>query len=189
MAHTRASVDYFFPQHRGPGLVHELRTGGRAGVAAGLAMAVALMGLSASLLGKSPFYALEVIAASVTGAGVLGHVTARAVLLGMLVHLMGPSLLWGVVFGLVIWVFRPERSIGLAWLGLVVGATAQVLDVNVLIPALSHSATISNVIPLHVNEIWADHVPITVSWMAHLVYGFALSLHPWRFDPGARTFD
>jgi hypothetical protein len=189
MAHAHATADCFFPWHRRLGLGHELRSGARAGVAAGLAMAVALMGLSVTLLGRSPFYPLRVIAASVTGTGALGSVSPDTVLLGALVHLVGPALIWGVVFGLIVWTFRPERSVGLAWLGLVVGAAAQVVDVNVLIPALSHSATLANVIPFHVNDIWADRIPITVSWIAHLVFGLALSLHPWRFNPGAGTFD
>jgi hypothetical protein len=63
------------------------------------------------------------------------------------------------------------------------------VDVNVLIPAMWHSAALANVIPFHVNDIWADRIPITVSWIAHLVFGFALSLYPWRFNPGAGTFD
>jgi len=189
MAHTHAPLDYVFHRQSRPGLTHQLRTGARAGVAAGLAMGVGLMGLATTLLGRSPFYPLAVIAASVTGTGATGPVTLRAVLLGVFVHLAGPSACWGAVFGLVIWVLRPKRSVGLAWLGLVVGATAQVVDINILIPALAHSVVIADIIPLRVNDIWAERIPSTVSWIAHLVFGFGLSLYPWRFDPAVRTFD
>ena len=191
---TLASTDQSLSRHQvrnlRPGLSHELRCGVSAGMVGGLAMAVALMVLCSTFLDESPFYPLQVIAAAITGSAALGPVSIRVVFIGALVHLLGPALFWGAAFGLVVWVVHPERGMTLAWFGLLVGATAQLVDVHLLIPALSHSwaTTLTPAIPLHL-DLWSEHVPVAVSWIAHLAFGFALSLYPWKYDPMAKTFD
>jgi hypothetical protein len=193
MAHAHASDGFLVFSHRRPGLRHELQAGGRAGVAAGVAMAVALMAISSMVLRRNAFYPLEVIGASVAGAstglGLPGSGGVRDVVCGALVHLLAMSLSWGVVFGLVVWISRPERGVALAWLGLLLGAAAQVIDVNLLIPYLSRSTALAQIVPVHVVDIWSERIPLGVSWMAHLVFGLGLSVYPWRYDPATRTFD
>lgn len=149
-------------------------------------MAVAWMGLFATFLDKSPFYPLEAIARCVESHGPL----ARTIVLGAFVHQYGPSLFWGLMFGLMVWAFRPRRGRGLLLLGLLVGVLAQVVDVDVALPALSQGGLrVDGLGELHLHDVWAERVPSLVSWIGHLVFGVALSLYPWSYDPVAKTFD
>jgi hypothetical protein len=182
--------EIFDAKARRPAFGRELIAGVRAGQVAGLVMAVALMTIFRVFLQKSLFYPLQIIAAFVLGENVIGRLDARTLVVGVLVHQLGPALLWGVVFGVVVWLFKPRRSMTLMALGLFVGALAQLIDVNLLLPLLS--GVWSDHFPLLVSlqraNLWI-HVPIAASWLGHLVFGFALSLYPWKYDPMARTFD
>jgi hypothetical protein len=188
MAYARAVSNYTLSSR--PGLGRELECGLVAGQVAGLAMAAVLMGLFAAFLGESPFRPLHVIGESFSG-DAAGRLTGPAsAVLGILIHQLGPSLFWGAVFGLLVWVYRPRRGGALLMLGILVGALAEVIDVDVILPALSQThASVLGTISLHVTDSWSERVPVLVSWLAHLAFGVGLSVYPWRYDPLARTFD
>jgi hypothetical protein len=188
MAYARAVSSYTLSSR--PGLGRELECGFVAGQVAGLAMAAVLMGLFAAFLGESPFRPLNLIAQSCSGGAATRLSGPASAMLGLLIHQLGPSLFWGVAFGLLVWVYRPRRGGALLMLGILVGALAEVIDVDVILPALARThATVLGTIPLHVTDPWSEGVPVLVSWIAHLAFGVGLSLHPWRYDPLARTFD
>jgi hypothetical protein len=182
--------EIFDAKARRPAFGREVIAGVQAGQVAGLVMAAALMTIFAVFLQKSLFYPLQIIAAFVLGENVIGRLDARTLLVGLLVHQLGPALLWGVVFGVVVWLTKPRRSVTLMALGLFVGGLSQFIDVNLLLPLLS--GVLSDHFPLLGSlqraNLW-KHVPIATSWLAHLVFGFALSLYPWRYDPMAQSFD
>jgi len=180
---------YFSP--RRPGIGRELSCGVIAGQVAGLAMAFVMMALFTTFLDKSPFYPLALIGRAFLDGVPRDHVSPRAIAVGLLVHQLGPSLVWGVVFGLVVWTFHPRSGKALLMLGLIVGAVAHVVDVQVILPAVGHAgrAWIAGLGPVHVNNTWTGDMPVPLSWIAHLTFGLGLSLHPWSYDPVARTFD
>jgi hypothetical protein len=192
MASSRAFVDEFAQDERlqRPTFGHELIAGAKAGQVAGLAMAVALMAISGVFLGQGLFYPLQLIAAAVLGDGAMGPVDARAIVVGILIHQFGPSLVWGFVFGAVVWAAKPRGSVALLMWGLFVGAVAQVFDVYVLLPLLSGelSGRLPFLGPLQRENLWV-HIPAAASWLAHLVFGLGLSLYPWKYDPAAHRFD
>jgi hypothetical protein len=191
MSNARAFAgDVLEAEYRRPAFGRELIAGVRAGQVAGLAMALVLMAIFSVFLNKSPFYPIQVIAASVLGGGTLRQLDARTLVVGVLVHQLGPALAWGVVFGFVVWVFKPRRSLALMMWGLVVGVLSQIVDVYVLLPLLSETLSGRRPLlePVARLDLWAQ-VPIAASWLAHLVFGFALSIYPWKYDPVAHSFD
>lgn len=174
---------------RRPAFARELIAGVQAGQVAGFAMVATLMVIFSVLLNKSVFDPLQIIAASVLGEGAIERLDARTLVVGILVHQLGPALLWGLIFGVVVWLFNPRHSLALMTWGLVVGAIAQIVDAHGLLPLLSgaFSDRFSLSLPLPHENFWA-RVPMAASWLAHLVYGLALSLYPWKYDPIARSF-
>ena len=191
MSTARIYVDEVVEQDSHRSFGHELISGVRAGQVAGLAMAGALMALSGVFLNKGLFYPLEVIAASVFGESAIGRLDVPTLVVGLLVHQFGPALAWGVVFGIVVWLFKPRRSVALMMWGILVGAIAQIVDVHILLPLLSGdlSGRLPFFGPLQHENLWAQHIPVVASWLGHLVFGLSLSLYPWRYDPAAGSFD
>jgi hypothetical protein len=191
MTSSRVFVDEFsLKESRRPAFGRELLAGAKAGQVAGFAMAAALMAMSGVFLGKGLFYPLELTAASVLGSDAIGQLDARTLLVGVLVHQLGPSLAWGIVFGAVVWCFKPDGSVRLMMWGLLIGIVAQIVDVYVLLPLLSGelSGRIPVFGPLQHENLWA-RMPIAANCLAHLIFGLSLSLYPWKFDPIARSFD
>jgi hypothetical protein len=184
------TAEIFDEKVRRPAFGREVIAGVQAGQVAGLAMAATLMAVFSVFLGKSPFYPLQIIAGSLLGEDAIGRLDARALVVGVLLHQLGLALLWGIVFGVVVWLVKPRRSVTLMELGLFVGVLSQIIDVQLLLPLLSgvFSDRLPLFGPLLRANLWA-HVPMAASWLAHLVFGVALSLYPWKFDPIARSFD
>src|ERR1700729_4164458 len=137
MTFARIAVPEFFATPSRPTFRRELAAGVRAGQVAGLAMAVSMMALFSVFLQKSPFYPIEVIASAVLGEHTLDGIQGRTIVVGLLIHQLGLSLIWGAVFGLLVWAGKPRASGTLLLFGLLVGALAQVVDVYVVIPLLS----------------------------------------------------
>ena len=190
MAYADAlAVDVF--EARRPGLGHELRAGVLAGQVAGLVMAATLMALFATFLGTSPFRPVQVIASSVLGEKALEPITGSALLVGIAVHQLGPALVWGGVFGFVVWLSRPSRGAALMMFGLLIGAVSQIVDVYLVLPALLHSVShgLPRALPIQDQNLWTEYVPPAASWLAHLAFGLALAVYPWRYDPLLKTFD
>src|SRR4051812_11887645 len=86
------------------------------GQIAGLIMAVVVMFVFAVFLGKSPLYPVQVIGSLVFGKAALEGFHLGALLAGLLLHQLGPSLLWGFVFGALASHFQtdsPRAALGL----------------------------------------------------------------------------
>lgn len=141
-----------------------------AGQISGLIMAVVMMLVFTVFLGKGPLYPVQVIGSFIFGDQALQGFHFPAFLAGLLLHQLGPSLFWGVVFGIAAYVLKVNSGGSLVALGVVVGLLSQVIDVNLIMPVAMSS--------LHGHDIWAEQVPAFWSWAAHLVFGLGLLVYP-----------
>jgi hypothetical protein len=140
------------------------------GQVSGLIMAVVVMVVFVLFLGKDPLYPVQVIGSALLGESALLGFNLTAVIIGLILHQAGPSLLWGSLFGLIA-MKAPElaqrRSLVL---GLGLGIVSMV-GPYVLIPALMNA--------LHGVDIWNREVPMIWDWAAHIVFGASFGLYPW----------
>lgn len=141
------------------------------GQIAGLIMAVVVMAVFTIFLGKGPLYPVQVIGAFVFGDAALHGVHVPAILAGLLLHQLGPSLFWGFAFGLAVHYLDVRKGAALLALAVTIGLGSQLVDVNLILPPLLKG--------LHGHDIWAEEVPAFWSWAAHLVFGLGLVLFPW----------
>ena len=148
-----------------------LAAGAIAGQIAGLIMAVVMMVVFTIFLGKGPLYPVQVIGSFVFGDAALQGFNLPALLAGLVLHQAGPSLLWGLVFGGVLYAFDLRRGGTVVLIGAMIGIVSQVVDVNLVVPAAMKA--------LHGHDIWAEQVPAFWSWAAHLVFGLGLAVFPW----------
>src|SRR6185503_13963191 len=72
------------------------------GQIAGLIMAVVVMAVFTVFLGKGPLYPVQVIGAFIFGDAALHGIHVPAIIAGLLLHQLGPSLFWGFAFGLAV---------------------------------------------------------------------------------------
>src|SRR5690606_21439154 len=122
----------------------------------GAAMVLCLFAAYRFLLGTDWGFPLRLFAALVLGAEAFERPDLRTLLVGFLVHQLGPVVLWARLFGLVLG-FRkapPTMVVALA------------IDVHLLLPPVLSM--------MHGANIWAENVPRAVAWVAHLVYGGVL---------------
>lgn len=152
-------------------LRHDLIAGVLAGQVAGLVMAVVVMAVFTIFLGKGPLYPVQVIGSLVYGDAALDGVHIGALAAGLLLHQLGPALVWGIAFGFAVNRLDLRGGPALVVLAAVTGLASQVLDVGVLVPAAMNA--------LHGHDIWAEQVPAFWSWAAHLVFGLGLLSFPW----------
>lgn len=157
-----------------PSAWRDLFSGALAGEAAGLVMAVVMMLVFAFALGKSPLFPVQVIGSFVFGDRAIEGFNSSAIVTGLLLHQLGPSLFWGLALGWMTYAFETHRGMGLVMLGLFTGILSQIMDVNVILPAVYQG--------LHGHDIWAEQVPLFWSWMAHLAYGLGLVSYSWFYD-------
>lgn len=148
----------------------DLLAGAVAGQIAGLVMAVAMMAVFTIFLGKGPLYPVQVIGSFVYGDAALEGFHAPALVAGLLLHQLGPALLWGVAFGLVVHFLGVRRGAALAALALGTGVVSQLIDVGLVLPVAFRA--------LHGHDIWAEQVPAIWSWAAHVVFGLSLLAYP-----------
>lgn len=161
-------------------LGHDLAAGALAGQVAGLVMAVVVMAVFTIFLGKGPLFPVQVIGSLVFGDAAIHGFHLPALIAGLLLHQLGPALLWGVLLGLAARTFDVRRGAGLLALGAGVGLLSQLVDVSLVVPAAMNA--------LHGHDIWAEQVPSFWSWAAHLVFGLALVVFPWAHARLARRF-
>ena len=147
-----------------------LAAGAIAGQIAGLIMAVVMMAVFTLFLGKGPLYPVQVIGSFVFGDAAIHGFNLPALLAGLVLHQAGPSLLWGVVFGGVLYALDIRRGVAVVLIGAITGLVSQVVDVNLVLPAAMKA--------LHGHDIWAEQVPAFWSWAAHLVFGLGLAVFP-----------
>jgi len=143
------------------------------GQIAGLIMAVVVMLVFALFLGKNLLYPVQVIGSALLGESALQGFNILAILLGLILHQLGPSLLWGFIFAKIINGTTsnfnlPSTSKSLL-VGLIIGVISM-LGPYVLIPTLTKT--------LHGVDIWNREVPLFWDWAAHLVFGVSFALYP-----------
>ncbi len=139
------------------------------GQAAGIIMAVVVMLVFTLFLGKGPLYPVQVIGSAVFGESALQGTHFGAVLVGLVLHQLGPSLLWGTAFGLMANQVEISNSKTALGLGLIVGLISM-LGPYVLIPFIMKT--------LHGVDYWNQEVPILWDWAAHMVFGASFALFP-----------
>jgi hypothetical protein len=139
------------------------------GQLAGLIMAVVVMIVFTVFLGKGPLYPVQVIGSALLGESALPGINVGAILVGLVLHQAGPSLLWGFVFGLLASKLSIQTTQGALKLGAVIGVVAMV-GPYLLIPAIMNT--------LHGVDIWNREVPMFWDWAAHIVFGLSFGLYP-----------
>jgi hypothetical protein len=139
------------------------------GQLAGLIMAVVVMIVFMLFLGKSPLYPVQVIGSALLGEKALDGFNPLAVLAGLILHQAGPSLLWGIIFGLGAEKFHVETTSQSLVLGIGVGIISMV-GPYFLIPFLMNT--------LHGVDYWNREVPMFWDWAAHIVFGASFALYP-----------
>jgi hypothetical protein len=139
------------------------------GQIAGLIMAVVVMLVFVVFFGKSPLYPVQVIGSMVFGEAALPNFHFGALLAGLALHQLGPSLMWGVVFG---WIAK-QSSIQTTKESLILGIGVGIISMTgpyLLIPFLMNT--------LHGVDIWNREVPLFWDWAAHIVFGASFALYP-----------
>ena len=139
------------------------------GQLAGLIMAVVVMIVFAVFLGKNMLYPVQVIGSMAFGEPALQGMNFSAILAGLLLHQLGPSLLWGFIFGLLAKKFSIQDTASALKMGLVVGVISMV-GPYLLIPTLMNA--------LHGVDIWGREVPMFWDWAAHIVFGASFAIYP-----------
>ena len=151
-------------------LRRDLIAGVIAGQISGLIMAVVVMLVFTVFLGKGPLYPVQVIGSLVFGDAALQGIHVGALAAGLLLHQLGPSLVWGLVFGLLVDRLEWRSGARLVAVAVGVGVASQVVDVSLLVPLAMKA--------LHGHDLWAENVPAFWSWAAHLVFGLGLLTFP-----------
>jgi hypothetical protein len=139
------------------------------GQAAGLIMAVVIILVFMVFLGKAPLYPVQVIGSAWFGEAALQGTNISAVLAGLLLHQAGPSLLWGILFGMLVPFFHIETTKEALLLGSLIGIISM-LGPFLLIPQLF--------LARHGIDLWTREVPLFWDWAAHLVFGLSFALYP-----------
>lgn len=152
-------------------LPRDLVLGVISGQFAGLLMLGLLMIVFTVFLDRPAWYPVQVIGSLAFGEAALGGFHPPAFMAGIVLHLFGPCLFWGLVYGVLVNIVRPLRVEMWEIIGLVVGAFMQVIDVYVFVPAVFHIFQGYN--------LWQASVPDGWSWAAHLMFGVALTLVPF----------
>lgn len=139
------------------------------GQVAGLIMAIVVMLVFTVFLGKSPFYPVQVIGSALFGEAALQGTHFGAILAGLLLHQLGPSLLWGVLFGLIATRVPVDSIQKAAGIGIVVGILSMA-GPYLLIPFIFQV--------LHGVDIWNREVPMFWDWAAHIIFGISFCVFP-----------
>jgi hypothetical protein len=139
------------------------------GQVSGLIMAVVVMIVFTLFLGKGPLFPVQVIGSMALGESALQGTNIAAILAGLILHQLGPSLLWGVIYGLSAQALKVEENPKALYLGLFIGIISM-LGPYVLIPTLMNA--------FHGADYWNQNVPMLWDWAAHIVFGASFALYP-----------
>ncbi len=139
------------------------------GQIAGLIMAVVVMLVFMVFLGKNPLYPVQVIGSTFLGEAALQGFNLGAILVGLVLHQLGPSLLWGFLFGLLARKFSIQSTGTALKIGLGIGIVSMV-GPYLLIPAVMNA--------LQGVDFWNREVPMFWDWAAHIVFGASFGLYP-----------
>jgi hypothetical protein len=139
------------------------------GVVMAIVMVVAYMVFQHSSL----FYVLRPIGTFLYGDRMLEAPMAAMYVAALAFH-FGICAVWGIVFGFAATILRVDHSVGgsLA-LGVVIGLASQIVDVNLIAPALQNR--------LWGTDLWTATVPPLYSWLGHIAFGLTFGLAPLLF--------
>lgn len=88
--------------------------------------------------------------------------------------LFGTCGLWGLVYAFVASRLRVTASVGGALLlGVVVGLASQLVDIDLIAPALMNR--------MWGHDLWIENVPPVFSWLGHIMFGLMLGSYPFLF--------
>lgn len=146
-----------------------LLSGVLAGQVAGLVMAIVMMAVFALFLHKSPLYPVQVIGSTLVGEAALHGFNLKALMAGLLLHQLGPSLIWGLLFGFLARRWYVDTPLHAMYLGLGVGIFAMT-GPYLLVPPVMNAIQGVN--------LWAREVPTFWDWAAHVVFGLSFALFP-----------
>lgn len=171
MAHTATPHFGVTPRSaQGQVLGRDVAGGVIAGELSGLIMALVMMTVFALILNRGPLFPVQVIGSVIYGDRALTGTHVPAIIAGLLLHQLGPSLVWGVLFGAAVYAFDARQGGKLAVVAIGTGLISQVVDVNIILPMVFNA--------LHGHDLWAENVPAFWSWASHLVFGLGLLLFP-----------
>jgi hypothetical protein len=86
----------------------------------------------------------------------------------------GVCAFWGLAFAFAATRLRVDKSIGGSiMLGLVVGTASQIVDIDLIAPALQNR--------LWGHDLWSENVPPVFSWLGHIVFGLSFAVFPFVF--------
>ena len=154
-------------------LARDLIGGVATGEMAGLVMLATMMVSHAVLFGTSVWFPLQVIGSFLFGDAALDGARTEAAVTGLILHLLGPSLFWGFVFGALVHVTGFRRGFGIFALGPLVGLAASVIDVKLILPAAMTE--------MYGQDIWAREILGLRSWLYHIVFGLTLTRFAWVY--------
>lgn len=139
----------------------------------GVVMAVVMVVAYMAFQHTSFFYALRPIGSFLYGDTMLTAPTPAMYLAASAFH-FGICAVWGIVFGFSAAILRVDRSVGgsLA-LGIVIGLASQIIDVNLVAPALQNR--------LWGTDLWTATVPPLYSWLGHIAFGLTFAIAPLMF--------
>ena len=139
----------------------------------GAVMAVVMVVAFMAVEHTSFWYALRPIGSYLFGDRMLVAPTPAMYVAATAFH-FGICVVWGIVFAFAATLIRVDKSLGGALaLGVVVGLASQIVDVNLVTPALMNQ--------LWGQNLWAATVPPLFSWLGHLFFGLSLVVAPLIF--------
>ncbi len=150
----------------------ELWSGILTGQVAGLIMIVAMM-IVFAFQGISPLFPVQVIGSLAVGDGALQENNVTAVVIGVVLHQLGPALLWGILYGVLASKLAVRTKGEALMLGLGIGVLAMI-GPYVLIPYLMKG--------IHGFDLWNHNIPMVWDWVAHLIFGIAFIMYPSILD-------
>ena len=139
----------------------------------GAVMAVVMVVAYMAFQHSSFLYALRPIGAFLYGDTMLTAPTPAMYLAATAFH-FGICAVWGIIFAFAATLLRVDGSVGgsLA-LGVVIGLASQIVDVNMIAPALMNR--------LWGTDLWTATVPPLYSWLGHIAFGLTFGLAPLLF--------
>ncbi|MCA1665654.1 MAG: hypothetical protein LC659_15535 [Myxococcales bacterium] len=144
-----------------------------ASLAGGVVMAVVMVVAYMTMQHTSLMYALRPIGTFLYGDRMLVAPTAGMYAAATAFH-FAVCAIWGIVFAFAATLLRADKSFGGSLvLGIVIGLASQIIDVNLVTPALQNS--------LWGQDLWTATVPPPYSWLGHVGFGLAFVLAPLMF--------
>ena len=139
----------------------------------GVAMAVVMVVAYMAFQHTSFLYALRPIGTFLYGDTMLTAPTTAMYVAATGFH-FGICAVWGIIFAFAATLLRVDGSVGgsLA-LGIVIGLASQIVDVNLVAPALQNR--------LWGTDLWTATVPPLYSWLGHIAFGLTFAVAPLMF--------